>query len=75
MAEVVIELNDGREVELKECWNCCDGVNDCGSYIDVYDTETNEVIASYHGTLPDIEDEDFDMDKWVDEVSYIVENY
>lgn len=75
MEEIVIVLNDGREVELKEYWQCCDGVNDCMSYIDVFDTNTNEVIASYRGTLPDTEDEDFDMDKWVDEVSYIVENY
>ena len=75
MAEVVIVLNDGREVELKECWNCCDGINDCGPYIDVYDTDTNKIIASYRGVLPDTEDEDFDMDKWIDKVSYIVENY
>ena len=75
MGEMVIELNDGRKVELKECWNCCYDSNDCGSYIDVYDTNTNEIIASYRGTLPDIEDEDFDMDKWIDRVSYIVENY
>lgn len=75
MEEIVIVLNDGREVELKEYWKCCDGINDCAAYVDVFDTNTNEVIASYRGTLPDTEDEDFDMDKWVDEVSYIVENY
>ena len=75
MEEMVIELNNGREVKLKECRKCCNGVNDCGAYIDVFDTDTNEVIASYLGTLPDTEDEDFDMDKWIDKVSYIVENY
>ena len=38
-------------------------------------TDTNKIIASYRGVLPDTEDEDFDMDKWIDKVSYIVENY
>ena len=75
MEEMVIELNNGREVKLKQCWNCCDGINDCGPCIHVYGTDTNKIIASYRGVLPDTEDEDFDMDKWIDKVSYIVENY
>ena len=38
-------------------------------------TDTNKIIASYRGVLPDTEDEEFDMEKGSDKVSYIVENY
>lgn len=75
MEEVVITLNDGTEVELNEVWNCCDGAKDCGSQVEVYDTETNDLLATYDGSLPDFEDEDFDMDAFIDEVSEIVDNY
>lgn len=35
MADMVIELSDGSEVRLHEVWNCCDGIHDSGSTIEV----------------------------------------
>ena len=35
MADMVIELSDGSEVRLHEVWNCCDGIHDSGSMIEV----------------------------------------
>jgi len=65
MSELVLELSNGQEVELKEVWNCCDGTHDCGSAIEVYDCETNELICKFAGPLPDIDDEDFVMDEYI----------
>lgn len=60
---VVIELSNGQEVELNETWV----VDDYDSYpeVDIWDCETNRQISSFIGSLPDIEDEDFDMNKFV----------
>ena len=69
MADMVIELSDGSEVRLHEVWNCCDGIHDSGSMIEVYNNEDDSFIGSFLGSLPDINDEDFDMDyfvKWVE---------
>lgn len=70
MADMVIELSDGSEVRLHEVWNCCDGIHDSGSMIEVYNNEDDSFMDSFLGSLPDTNDEDFDMDyfvKWVEE--------
>ena len=69
MADMVIELSDGLEVRLHEVWNCCDGIHDSGSTIEVYDNKDDSFMGSFLGSLPDTNDEDFDMDyfiKWVE---------
>ena len=69
MADMVIELSDGSEVRLHEVWNCCDGIHDSGSMIEVYNNEDDSFIGSILSSLPDTNDEDFDMDyfvKWVE---------
>lgn len=69
MADMVIELSDGSEVRLHEVWNCCDDIHDSGSTIEVYDNKDDSFIGSFLGSLPDTDDEDFDMDyfvKWVE---------
>ena len=65
MADMVIELSDGSEVRLHEVWNCCDGIHDSGSMIEVYNNEDDSFIGSFLGSLPDADDEDFDMDYFV----------
>lgn len=75
---LVLELSNGSEVKLHEVWNCCDGHKDCGSVIEVFDCETGAILAHFDGTLPDIEDEDFERDKYIkrieSEISW-AENY
>ena len=69
MADMVIELSDGSEVRLHEVWNCCDGIHDSGSMIEVYNNEDDSFMDSFLGSLPDADDEDFDMNyfvKWVE---------
>ena len=69
MADMVIELSDGSEVRLHEVWNCCDGIHDSGSMIEVYNNEDDSFIGSFLGSLPDTNNDDFDMDyfvKWVE---------
>ena len=69
MADMVIELSDGSEVRLHEVWNCCDGIHDSGSMIEVYNNEDDSFMDSFLGSLPDADDVDFDMDyfvKWVE---------
>lgn len=69
MADMVIELSDGSEVRLHEVWNCCYDIYDSGSMIEVYNNEDDSFIGSFLGSLPDTNDEDFDMDyfvKWVE---------
>ena len=69
MADMVIELSDGSEVRLHEVWNCCDGIHDSGSMIEVYNNEDDSFIGLFLGSLPDTNDEDFDMNyfvKWVE---------
>ena len=69
MADMVIELSDGSEVRLHEVWNCCDGIHDSGSMIEVYNNEDDSFIGSFLGSLPDTDDEDFDKNdfiKWVE---------
>ena len=69
MADMVIELSDGSEVRLHEVWNCCDGIHDSGSMIEVYNNEDDSFIGSFLGSLPDTNDEDFDKNyfvKWVE---------
>ena len=69
MTDMVIELSDGSEVRLHEVWNCCDGIHDSGSMIEVYNNEDDSFMDSFLGSLPDTDDEDFDMNyfvKWVE---------
>ena len=69
MADMVIELSDGSEVRLHEVWNCCDGIHDSGSMIEVQNNEDDSLMDSFLGSLPDTNDEDFDMDyfvKWME---------
>ena len=69
MTDMVIELSDGSEVRLHEVWNCCDGIHDSGSMIEVYNNEDDSFMDSFLGSLPDTNDEDFDMNyfvKWVE---------
>ena len=65
MADMVIELSDGSEVRLHEVWNCCDGIHDSGSMIEVYNNEDDSFMDSFLGSLPDRNDEDFDMDYFI----------
>lgn len=62
MADMVIELSDGSEVRLHEVWNCCDGIHDSGSMIEVYNNEDDSFMGAFLGSLPDADDEDFDFD-------------
>ena len=69
MADMVIELSDGSEVRLHEVWNCCDDIHDSGSTIEVYDNKDDSFVGSFLGSLPDTNNDDFDMDyfvKWVE---------
>lgn len=69
MADMVIELSNGSWVRLHEVWNCCDGIHDSGSMIEVYNNEDDSFMGSLLGSLPDTNDEDFDIDyfvKWME---------
>lgn len=75
---LVLELSNGSEVKLHEVWNCCDGHKDCGSVIEVFDCETGAILAHFDGTLPDLEDEDFDRNKYIKKIDSEIswaENY
>lgn len=66
MADMFIELSDGSKVRLHEVWNYCNDIHDSGSEIEVYDNEDDSFIGSFLGSLPDIDDEDFDMNDFVE---------
>lgn len=66
MADMVIELSDGSEVRLHEVWNCCYDIYDSGSTIEVYDNKDDSFMGSFLDSLPDTNDEDFDMDDFVE---------
>ena len=68
------ELSDGRAVIVKSAWDCDKSV----SLIDVYDADEGTLLAEYNGTMPDFDDEDFNLDKFVKEVEEEIawaENY
>lgn len=69
--DLVIELSDGRSVNLHEIW-----VIDEDSYpmVEVHDLETDELLGEYSGTIPDTEDEDFNMEELADLVEFAI-NY
>lgn len=76
---LVLELSNGSEVKLHEVWSCCDGVNDCGSSVEVRDSELGYLICTLKGeTLPDTDDEDFSKEDYAkhieNEISW-AENY
>lgn len=65
MADMFIELSDGSKVRLHEVCNYCNGIHDSGSEIEVYDNEDDSFMGSFLGSLPDTDDEDFDMDYFI----------
>lgn len=69
--DLVIDLSDGRVVYLHEIW-----VIDEDSYpmVEVHDFETDELLGEYNGTIPDTEDEDFNMEELADLVEFAI-NY
>ena len=66
MADMFIELSDGSKVRLHEVWNCCDDIHDSGSTIEVYNNEDDSFTGEFLGSLPDTDDDDFDMDDFVE---------
>ena len=66
MVDMVIKLSDDSEVRLHEVWNCCDGIHDSGSLIEVYNNDDDSFMGAFLGSLPDTDDEDFDMDDFVE---------
>ena len=66
MADMFIELSDGSKVRLHEVWNCCDDIHDSGSTIEVYDNKNDSFMGAVFGNLPDTDDEDFDMNDFVE---------
>ena len=58
------ELSDGRKVTVKNAWDCD---KQC-SLIDVYDADESTLLAEYEGEIPDFDDEDFNLDKFVRKV-------
>lgn len=68
------ELSDGRAVTVKSAWDCDKSV----SLIDVYDADEGTLLAEYAGEIPDFDDEDFNLDKFVRKVEEEIawaENY
>lgn len=63
---IVLELPNGDVVKLVDTWN----IDTCDSYpeVEIYDNETGLLIGSYRGTLPDVDDEDFNIDALVAKV-------
>lgn len=74
MRRLVLELSNGQDIELKEVWNCCDGTHDCGSAIEVYDLETDGLICTFAGSLPDIDDKNPLMDEYIAFVEQEISN-
>lgn len=71
---IVLALSDGTEVELIETWVIDDETHDSYPEIDIVDCETEEVLGSYRGTLPDTEDEDFDCVVLIEKVEGVLRN-
>lgn len=63
---IVLELSNGMEVELREVFNI--GKVNSISKIEVYDCENNCFICSFNGSLPDFDDEDFDIDGYIKKI-------
>jgi hypothetical protein len=63
---IVLELPNGDVVKLVDTWK----IDTCDSYseIEIYDYETGLFIGSFRGTLPDVDDEDFNIDALVEKV-------
>lgn len=59
METVKIELTDGTIVYGVECYNCCQGISDCGAMTEIYSTAKcgkKDYICTINGTIPDEED-------------------
>ena len=70
---ICLELSNGSEVEVKNAWIIED--NDSYNAVEIWDTNTNEVIGMYKGSLPDIDDEDFDIDSFIEKIEEAIDNY
>ena len=69
---VVIEMPNGEKFGLVEVWNIDKGTNDSYSEVDIWDCETNHMIGSYRGTLPDMDDEDFNIDDLIAKIKSVI---
>lgn len=73
----VIELKDGTEVECNEFWACDNDVfvgSESGNYVDVIDCDTNEVLCTFMGELPDVDDEEA-VEAFIESVNENVFNF
>lgn len=71
---LVIELKDGTEVKCNEFWACDNDVffgSESGNYVNVIDCDTNEVLCTFMGGLPDIDDEE-DVEVFIEKVNEYV---
>ena len=70
---ICLELSDGTEVELRDTWRIDDG----GSYdvVEIIDTNTNHVIGQYRGSIPDLGDEDYDVNELMEKVEKAIAEY
>jgi hypothetical protein len=66
--EMTITLTDGVKVTLRQFWSC--GDNPWESPRNRIACTDNEgcLIDEWDGTLPDTDDEDFDLEKFTEEV-------
>lgn len=69
---LVLALSDGSEVELVEAWTIDDESGDSYPEVEIYDCETNHLLGSYRGTLPDIDDDDFSSEDLIELVERII---
>lgn len=70
--EIFLELQNGQQIGLNSRWE----ITDTDSYpiVEICDCETNECIASFKGALPDIDDPDFDLDRFVQKIEDILKD-
>lgn len=63
---IVLELPNGDVVKLVETWK----IDTCDSYpeIEIFDYKTSQLVGACRGTLPDVDDEDFNIDALVAKV-------
>lgn len=56
MESKIIKFDNGKEVELREFWACDNDVfagSESGTYTDVIDTATGDVITTVGGGIPE----------------------
>jgi hypothetical protein len=63
--EVYIELPCGEKVILRECWT----TTETDSYPEIEVRSDNDTcLCTLKGSLPDFEDEDFDLEKFASDI-------